>query len=35
VSGEQQASLKNMESGEQTELESAAVIASILRGHRL
>jgi histidyl-tRNA synthetase len=35
VSAEQQASLKNMESGEQTELECAAVIASILRGHRL
>jgi histidyl-tRNA synthetase len=35
VSAEQQAILKNMESGEQTELECAAVIATILRGHRL
>jgi histidyl-tRNA synthetase len=29
------ASLKNMESGEQIELERASVIATILRGHRL
>jgi histidyl-tRNA synthetase len=35
VSAEQQASLKNMESGEQAELEPAAVIAAVLRGHRL
>jgi histidyl-tRNA synthetase len=35
VSGDEQASLKNMESGEQTELARSALIATILRGHRL
>ena len=35
VSGDEQASLKNMESGEQSELPRDAVIATVLRGHRL
>ena len=35
VSGDEQASLKNMESGEQSELQRTAVIATVLRGHRL
>jgi histidyl-tRNA synthetase len=35
VSADEQASLKNMESGEQSELLRGSVIATILRGHRL
>lgn len=35
ISDDVTASLRNMESGEQVEIERSAVIASILRGHRL
>jgi histidyl-tRNA synthetase len=35
ISDEPQASLKNMESGEQIELERSALIAAVLRGERL
>jgi histidyl-tRNA synthetase len=35
ISDDEQASLKNMESGEQIDLERSAVIAAVLRGERL
>ena len=35
ISDDEQASLKNMESGEQIDLERSAVIATVLRGERL
>jgi histidyl-tRNA synthetase len=35
VSADDEASLKNMESGEQSELPRGSLIATILRGHRL